>query len=87
MKKGNRYDTSQLIENQHEEGSHGQVLKNLQGIKDRRAMEQLETQNIEGEKKETYFVAVRAGLDRNYKLMEKIFTDVILRSLKPFEKK
>jgi len=31
--------------------------------------------------------AVRAGLDRNYKLMEKIFTDVILRSLKPFEKK
>ena len=46
MKKGDRYDTSQLIENQYEEGSHGQVMKNLQGIKDRRAMEQLETQEL-----------------------------------------
>jgi len=213
VKKGNRYDTSQLIENQYEEGSHSQVMKNLQGIKNRRAMEQLETQelfrttdqlidhysrehrftandichmhktwlgsiyewagsyrqvfiskegfsfaapafiprlmeeferdflsrytpctfsekneviralaivhtelllihpfregngritrllaalmglqaglpfldfsDIEGEKKEAYFVAVRAGLDRNYELMEKFFSDVISRSLKP----
>jgi regulator of sirC expression with transglutaminase-like and TPR domain len=46
MKKGNRYDTSQLVENQYEEGSHSQVMKNLQGIKERRAMEQLETQEL-----------------------------------------
>ena len=59
MKKGNRYDTSQMIENQYEEG----------------------------EKKEAYFVAVRAGLDRDYELMGKIFSDVIFRSLKPYEKK
>jgi cell filamentation protein len=215
MKKGNRYDTSQLIENQYEEGSHNQVLKNLRGIRNKRTMEQLETHDllratdqlidyynrdhsftandichmhkvwlgsiyewagsyrqvfiskegfsfaapafiprlmeeferdilnqytpctfterneviralaivhtelllihpfregngriarllatlmglqaglpfldfsdIEGEKKDAYFVAVRAGLDRNYKLMGKIFTDVILRSLKSFQ--
>ncbi len=32
---------------------------------------------ITGEKKEGYFAAVRAGLDRNYRPMEKIFTEVI----------
>jgi cell filamentation protein len=43
--------------------------------------------DIEGEKKEMYFAAVRAGMDHNYGLMEKIFSEVISRSLKPFEKK
>lgn len=32
---------------------------------------------ITGEKKEGYFAAVRAGLDRNYRPMEKIFSEVI----------
>ncbi|MBI5889083.1 MAG: Fic family protein [Nitrosomonadales bacterium] len=32
---------------------------------------------IAGEKKESYFAAVRAGLDRNYRPMEKIFAEVI----------
>lgn len=36
---------------------------------------------ITGEKKEGYFAAVRAGLDRNYRPMEKIFAGVIERSV------
>ena len=36
---------------------------------------------IAGDKKESYFVAVRAGLDRNYRPMEKIFSEVIERSV------
>ena len=32
---------------------------------------------ITGERKESYFAAVRAGLDRNYRPMEKIFAEVI----------
>lgn len=36
---------------------------------------------IAGEKKENYFAAVRAGLDRNYRPMEKIFSGVIERSV------
>ena len=43
--------------------------------------------DIEGEKKEMYFAAVRAGIDHSYGSMEKIFSEVISRSLKPFEKK
>lgn len=36
---------------------------------------------IAGEKKESYFAAVRAGLDRNYRPMERIFAEVIERSV------
>lgn len=36
------------------------------------------------EKKEQYFAAVRAGLDRNYKPMEKIFSEIIEQSLLTF---
>ena len=41
--------------------------------------------SIKGRKKENYFAAVRAGLDRNYEPMKKIFTDLILLTLKKFE--
>lgn len=34
-----------------------------------------------GEKKEEYFAAVRAGLDRNYEPMKKIFSEIIEKSL------
>lgn len=37
---------------------------------------------IRGKKKEAYFAAVRAGLDRNYTQMEEIFTSVIYRTLR-----
>ena len=36
---------------------------------------------IAGEDKESYFAAVRAGLDRNYRPMERIFAEVIERSV------
>jgi len=36
---------------------------------------------IAGERKETYFAAVQAGLDKNYKPMEQLFTEIIERSL------
>lgn len=36
---------------------------------------------IDGEKKEKYFAAVRAGLDRNYRPMTDIFSEIIGQSL------
>ncbi len=36
---------------------------------------------IAGEEKQAYFAAVRAGLDRNYKPMERLFAEIIERSL------
>ena len=38
--------------------------------------------DIKGKKKKEYFTAVQAGLDRNYEPMERIFTDVIGRTLR-----
>jgi len=37
---------------------------------------------IKGRKRLEYFAAVRAGMDRNYEPMEKVFSDVIRRTLK-----
>ncbi len=42
----------------------------------------LDFRDLMGLKRRSYFDAVRAGLDRNYKPMEKIFTDLIDRSLR-----
>lgn len=42
---------------------------------------------IRDERKEEYFAAVRAGLERNYKPMEKIFNEVIYRTLKTYEQR
>ena len=36
---------------------------------------------ITGERKETYFAAVQAGLDKHYKPMEQLFAEIIERSL------
>ena len=36
---------------------------------------------IAGGRKETYFTAVQAGLDKNYKPMERVFAEIIERSL------
>ena len=41
-----RYDASQLVENQYEPGSRGQVLKNLLGIKAKRAMDRAEAEAL-----------------------------------------
>ncbi len=42
MKKGGRYETSHLLEDQYELGSRGLVLKNLLGIKSKREMDRVE---------------------------------------------
>jgi len=42
MNPTDRYHTSQLVENQHEPGSYGRVLKNLLGIKRKRDMNKAE---------------------------------------------
>ncbi len=42
----------------------------------------LDFSDLQGEKREEYFAAVRAGMDRDYQPMEKIFAGVIDRTLK-----
>ena len=37
--------------------------------------------HLQGRKREGYFQAVQAGMDYDYKPMEKVFTDVIERTL------
>lgn len=44
MKRGDRYDTSELEEAQYEPGSRGRVLKNLLGIKSKREMDRVEAE-------------------------------------------
>jgi len=46
MKKSGRYDTSALIEDQFEPGSHGRVLRNLLGIKRKRDMDECEAKEL-----------------------------------------
>ena len=41
----------------------------------------LDFSSIAEEKKQGYFAAVRAGLDKNYALMERLFAEIIERSL------
>ena len=44
----------------------------------------LDFSGFEKERREEYFTAVRYGVDRNYEPMEKVFTDVIDRSLQAY---
>ena len=37
---------------------------------------------LKGRKRKEYFTAMRMGLDRDYKAMEAIFNDVILKTLR-----
>jgi len=46
MRESGRYDTSALIEDQYEPGSHGRVLKNLLGITSKREMSRMETREL-----------------------------------------
>ena len=41
----------------------------------------LDFSGVEGVRREDYFAAVRAGLDRNYEPMERLFSEVVSRSL------
>lgn len=42
----------------------------------------LDFSDLQGEKREEYFAAVRAGMDRDYRPMEKVFAGIIDRTLK-----
>ena len=42
----------------------------------------LDFNGFNGGKRKEYFTAVRMGLDRDYKAMEAIFNDVILKTLR-----
>jgi len=46
LKKAGRYDASGLVEAQFEPGSHGRVLKNLQGIKKKSEMDRVEAETL-----------------------------------------
>ncbi len=45
----------------------------------------LDFSGFDKERQEEYFVAIRQGLDRNYKPMANIFADIIVRSLQEYE--
>ena len=47
----------------------------------------LDFSEFEGERKEEYFAAVRKGLDKDYRPMEKFFNAVISRTLQAYERK
>lgn len=45
----------------------------------------LDFSEFERERQQEYFLAVRYGIERNYKPMERVFTDVISRSLAAYD--
>ena len=45
----------------------------------------LDFSDLKNQKRDEYFAAVRSGLERDYKPMERIFNDVIYRSLRSFD--
>ena len=61
-------------------GRVGRVLAILMALQ--AGVPPLDFGSITGRKRQEYFAAVRAGMDRNYEPMEKIFSDVIRRTLR-----
>jgi cell filamentation protein len=61
-------------------GRVARMLSILMGLQ--AGLPPLDFGDIKGKKKKEYFSALQAGLDRNYELMERIFTDVIGRTLR-----
>ncbi|MBI2347563.1 MAG: Fic family protein [Deltaproteobacteria bacterium] len=60
-------------------GRVGRLLAVLMGLQG--GLPPLDFGNIKGRKRQEYFAAVRAGMDRDYEPMEKVFSDVIGRTL------
>ena len=61
-------------------GRVGRVLAILMALQ--AGVPPLDFGSITGRKRQEYFAAVRAGMDRDYEPMEKIFSDVIRRTLR-----
>lgn len=60
-------------------GRLGRLLATLMALQ--AGLPILEFSEIVDVRKEEYFTAVRAGLDRNYQPMKRLFKDIIERSL------
>lgn len=63
-------------------GRLGRMLATLMALQ--AGLPILDFSDWDGEKRETYFAAVRAGLDRNYKPMQELFAEVIEFSLQSY---
>jgi len=61
-------------------GRLGRLLANLMAVQ--AGLPLLDFSGIKGEKRTEYFLAVQAGIERNYTPMEKIFYSIIKRTLK-----
>jgi cell filamentation protein len=61
-------------------GRLARMLSILMGLQ--AGLPSLDFGNIKGKKKKEYFSAIQAGMDRNYKPMARIFSDVIGRTLR-----
>ena len=64
-------------------GRHARLLAALMALQ--AGLPPLDFSGFEQERQKEYFTAVQYGLERNYKPMEKVFTDVITQSLLPYE--
>jgi cell filamentation protein len=60
-------------------GRLGRLLATLMALQ--AGLPQLEFSEMIGSRREEYFAAVRAGMDRNYQPMKTLFSDVIERSV------
>jgi len=61
-------------------GRVGRLLAVLMGLQ--AGLPTLDFGNIKGRKRQEYFAAVRAGMDRDYEPMKRVFSDVIGRTLR-----
>ncbi|MBW4057155.1 MAG: Fic family protein [Proteobacteria bacterium] len=60
-------------------GRLGRILATLMALQ--AGLPILEFSELDGARREEYFAAVRAGIDRNYRPMKRLFADIIERSL------
>lgn len=60
-------------------GRLGRIVATLMALQ--AGLPVLDFSELDGERREEYFAAVRAGLDRNYLPMKRLFVDIIERSL------
>ena len=60
-------------------GRLGRILATLMALQ--AGLPILEFSELDGARREEYFAAVRAGIDRNYRPMKRLFADIIEKSL------
>jgi cell filamentation protein len=60
-------------------GRLGRILATLMALQ--AGLPILDFSELDGERREEYFAAVRSGMDRNYQPMKRLFADIIEESL------